>query len=144
MDLIIASLGQLDPATSVTAAGWDFMSAVENFTDFVKDAGGLVVGAIGMIMLVIGCIFAGMKLWSSSQKAHERHWGKIAALIVVGGVFTGNGIIDLVKEIGSAQEKTIKDMGGGSAIVDFASHPGLSAVTDFAHSISASGLIGLF
>lgn len=130
MDLVITTLNQLGSANDIVAA-WDLNSAIDSFTSWIKTTGGKVIVAVGTIMVVLSAIFAGRKLWSSSQKAQELHWGKIGALLLVGGAFMGGGF-KLMETMGSGGKTTILEMGGGTALVDFT------------HNVAASGILSLF
>lgn len=130
MDLVITTLNHLGSASDIAAA-WDVNSFIDNATEFLKTTGGKVLAGIGVLMLLLGGIFTGMKLWSNSQKSQERHWGKIVALVIVGGAFMTGGF-KLMTTVGGGGETTIRDLGGGTALVDFA------------HNVAASGLLTLF
>lgn len=133
MDLVITTLNHLGPASDIVAA-WDVNSVLDNATEWLKTTGGKVLVGIGVIMLLLGGVFAGMKLWANSQKSQERHWGKIIALVLVGGAFMGGGF-QLMKTIGGGGKTTLLEIGGGG---------GGTALVDFSHTVAASGLLTLF
>ena len=98
------------------SAAWDLKGFLEGAKAYAAEIGGGLLLLLGLIGVVVGGIFLLMKLFGGQQSAQKHSWGQIAMLILIGGALSTGGL-SLMLTVGSGGEQTIKDLGGGAAIV---------------------------
>lgn len=92
-------------------ADWDIKSFLEGATQYIKDAGGLLLILMGVVAVIWGGIKLVKKLMGG-QGAQQESWLMIGALIIVGGALATGGWT-LMSNISSGGQTTIEDLGGG-------------------------------
>lgn len=122
-----AELGTDAASAAVTSANpagaWDFGSFLKNATKTAKTWGSAAIILVGVVLLIWGAIMAG-KRFMGGQQQQGPGWGKIAAMVIVGGAFMAGGF-SLISTIGSGGKKTLLDLGGGSIL------PNMDAVSSW-------------
>lgn len=93
----------------LTTANWDLSTFLENATDFVADAGGLLLMLLGAVGIVWGGVLLIKKLMAGQQD--QTSWGKIILLVLIGGAMFVGGW-SLMETISSGGQDTIMDIGG--------------------------------
>ncbi|QNE22854.1 hypothetical protein F1D05_09525 [Kribbella qitaiheensis] len=101
---------------SLPDAAWDVKSFLENAKTYLQTIGGLALMLGGAAGLVWGGFRLLQKLMGGQQHGQGDGWGRIAALILVGGAL-GTGGWSLISAVGSGGQTTIEDLGGGTIIV---------------------------
>lgn len=115
--LSLATASTQNTLYQLAPAAWDLNSALQNGAKFIKTSGGYLLIAMGLAALVWGGILLLKKLMSGQQ--NQDSWVKIIMLMIVGGAISTGGFV-LIMEIGGGGEKTIKELGGGTALWDAA------------------------
>lgn len=103
--------GSLISLTNESVLGaWDLLAAIKSFTSYGKAIGGALAGLIGVAILLVG-LYHIFKKFTSNQPGGGESWGKIAAMVIVGGALMAGGGWLLYTEIAQGGNKTIKDAG---------------------------------
>lgn len=97
-------------------ANWDLLSFLDNAKTYAKNVGAGVLLLLGVVAVVVGGVFLCIKLFGSQQAGQKHGWFQIIALIIVGGALSTGGVT-LMMDIGGGGEDTIRELGGGTAIV---------------------------
>lgn len=106
----------VNAVSSLPTAAWDLKSFLSNAKDYTEVIGGSFLMLLGVIALIVGGTYLVMKLWGSQQSGQKHGWGQIIMLIIIGGALSSVGL-NLMTTIGSGGNKTITDLGGGTAII---------------------------
>lgn len=102
---------------ALAPAAFDVGSFLSNATSPLKGWGGLLIILMGVVGLIVFAVMTIKKLMASEQnQQQERKWGSLALLLVVSGAFVAGGW-NMVSDLGSGGETTIRDLGNGSAVV---------------------------
>jgi hypothetical protein len=109
------AVGTVHPVLPV--ADWDIVSLLTNGKDLGKVIGGAIVGLIGVILLIVGCVFVGIKLWGNPQNGVTKSWLIIGLMILIGGGMLTGGW-SLLENVSSGGQKTIEELGGGMIVTD--------------------------
>lgn len=101
---------------SLPDAAWDVKSFLENAKTYIQTVGGLLLMTLGAAGLIWGGVRLIQKLMGGQQHGQGDGWGRIVALILIGGAL-GTGGWTLISAVGSGGQTTIEDLGGGTIIV---------------------------
>ena len=102
---------------SAVPGAWDLGSFLTNATSSAKNWISLGIMLLGVVMLGMGAFYFFRKLTASQQTAgQQKGYMTIIALVLVGGAFMSGGFT-LMDKVGSGGQKTIEELGGGTAIV---------------------------
>ena len=115
MNLLTLLPAQIDIAT---LAQFDIQNLIKSGTTLGTSLIAGVIGLLGIILVGVGVFRVSRKLWGSQQSQQQAPgWGKVAAMLIVGGAFIGGGIA-LVLSVAAGGQKTIEDLGtGGLALL---------------------------
>lgn len=114
--MLDTALSKLDYAANnlvVAADGLQLDKLFGTFTEKLKTWGGAFLVLIGAIMLLIGIFFLAQKLLTQQS---QHGWGKIAALIVIGGIIGFAGF-NFARGAGQVAVDTLKDAGLGGDVL---------------------------
>lgn len=113
------------PAVSTPViAGWDLKTAIDSFKKYGEGIAGSVIGLIGIAILIVA-MYHIFKKFTSSQPGGGESWGKVVAMLIVGGAMFSTGGWLLFKAIAEGGQKTISDAGAGKALIDLVHMSGL-------------------
>lgn len=91
-------------------ANWDLRTFLSNATEYISQAGGLLLALLGAAGIVWGGVLLIKKLMSGQQD--QTSWAKIIMLVLIGGALFAGGWT-LMSTIASGGQTTILDIGGG-------------------------------
>ena len=111
---VVAAAAPLHPALPV--ADWDIVSLLTNTKSLGKVIGGAVIGLIGVILLIVGGVFVGIKLWGNPQSGVTKSWLIIGLMILIGGAMLTGGWT-LLENVSSGGQKTVEELGGGFIVL---------------------------
>lgn len=106
----------LTRGATLQPAAWDLRAFLTNAKSYITDAGGLLLMLIGTAALIWGGIRLVQKLMAGQQGGAQISWATIILLILVGGALMTGGI-SLMTTVGGGGETTIRDLGGGAALL---------------------------
>ena len=113
-DSLVLAASAFASKSQIMANDWDVKSFLENSTDYLKVAGGLFIGLIGLA----GVIWAAVKIIGKlmgTQSAQQTSWGLVIVLFIVGGaMMVGGGT--LVFDVAAGGQRTVREMGGGTIL----------------------------
>lgn len=114
--------------------GWDLVEFFTNGQNYAEKAGGAFLGLVGVFCL----LFAAWKIFQKLTNEQSREsWGKIAGLVLLGGVllFGGYSMLSDLAEGGKDTVDNFGDNGGGALFADGAGGP---VVIDLGNGVSAT------
>lgn len=91
-------------------AAWDLKTAIDNFKNYAVLIGASVIGLLGIAIMIVA-LYHVFKKFTSNQPGGGESWGKIVAMVVVGGAMFSAGGWGLYKSIADGGNKTISDAG---------------------------------
>lgn len=111
-----AAASVLARGAALQPAAWDLKTFLTNAKTYITDAGGLLLMLVGTAALIWGGVRLVQKLMAGQQGGAQISWATILLLILAGGALMTGGI-SLMTTIGGGGETTIRDLGGGAALL---------------------------
>lgn len=105
---LLATVDYSSFANTFIANDWDWETLFQNGESTAKTVGGALLGALGIIVLVVAGVYLAMVGLSKRSKG-QYVWQAVIG-IIIGGVLTAGGVT-LLTQVSQGSYKSVKELG---------------------------------